>query len=64
MEAAIQHNQVVFDKNGSGPWIGEFTNATALRLEFANLADVSYPGKAGRSMEFLRSSDRQDGHID
>ncbi len=59
VEGAIQHNQVVFGKNGSGIWNGEFTNATALRLEFANLADVCYPDKAARSMEFSRSSDRQ-----
>ena len=52
MEAAIQHCQVVFGKNESGPWMGEFTNATALRLEFANLTDVSYPDKAAGSTEF------------
>lgn len=64
VEGAIQHNQVVFRRNGSGTWNSEITNATALRLEFANLADVSYPDKAAGSMEFSRSSDRQDCEID
>ncbi len=64
VERAIQHNQVVFGKNGSGTWNSEITNATALRLEFANLTDVCYPGKAAGSMEFSRSSDRQDCEID
>lgn len=61
VEGAIQHNQVVFGKNGSGIRNGEFSNAIALRLESANLADVCYPDKAAGSMEFSRSSDRQGG---
>jgi len=64
VERAIQHNQVVFGKNGSGTWNSEITNATALRLEFANLAYVSYSSKAAGSIEFSRSSDRQDCEID
>ncbi len=64
VERAIQHNQVVFGKNRSGTRNSEITNATALRLEFANLADVCYPDKAAGSMEFSRSSDRQDSEID
>lgn len=64
VKRAIQHNQVVFGKNRSGTRNSEITNATALRLEFANLADVCYPDKAAGSMEFSRSSDRQDCEID
>jgi len=64
VEAAIQHNQVVFRRNGSGTWNSEIANALALRLEIANLADVCYPDKAAGSMEFSRSSDRQDYEID
>ena len=60
VERAIQHNQVVFGKNGSGTWNNEFTNAAALRLEFSNLTYVSYSNKAAGSIEFSRSSDRQD----
>lgn len=64
VERAVQHNQDVFGKNGSGTTNSEITNATALRLEFTNLADVCYPDKAAGSTEFSRSSDRQDCEID
>ena len=52
VERAIQHNQVVFNKSESGTGSIENTIGTVLRLELANLTDVSYYSKSSGSPEF------------
>ena len=51
VERAIQHNQVVFNKSESGTVSIEKTIGTVLRLELANLTDISYHGKPSGSPE-------------